>query len=127
MAGGLRVDGVAGGLEGGEGVEAGEDVVEHESNLLLRGEPVECALLQAGEGSVGGGEDGKAVVGIVELALDLLTYSSVPEEAEEGRVVIGLLENGGEVEATAARRGRGGGSTGGRCCGGGGNGGGCSA
>lgn len=73
-------------------------MVEDQRDLFLRGEAVECAGLEVVEGVVGGGEDGHAVEGVVELALDLGSDLSRLHEAEEGGVLPSLFEDAGEVE-----------------------------
>ncbi|KAF7823417.1 hypothetical protein G2W53_021561 [Senna tora] len=81
---GLRPDGVAEGVETGEGDEGGYDVELDELVLLLVGEGVEEAGLEGGEGVVGGGEEGEAVVGVGELGVDLGGNLGRLEEADEG-------------------------------------------
>ncbi|KAG6493150.1 hypothetical protein ZIOFF_048127 [Zingiber officinale] len=98
LAGGLGGEGVAGGLEGGEGVVAGEDVEEHQLDLLLLGQGVESAGGEGGEGVVGGGEDGEAVEAVVELAVDLLVHAGLLEEANEGGELTSLGQDRREVE-----------------------------
>lgn len=49
-------------------------MVEDEGDLLLRVEVVEGAGFEVVEGVVGGGEDGEALGGAVELVGDLVGY-----------------------------------------------------
>ncbi|RWW77516.1 hypothetical protein BHE74_00014332 [Ensete ventricosum] len=96
--GGLRVHRVARGLEGGQGVVPGQDVVQDQRHLLLGRQAVERAGLQVVESVVGGAEDGEAIEGVVQLALYLLADLGFFEQAKEGAVLPALLENAGEVE-----------------------------
>ncbi|KAL6973993.1 hypothetical protein U1Q18_028175 [Sarracenia purpurea var. burkii] len=75
---------VTGGLEDEEGIELGKDVVEHKLNVLLGPEVVEGAGGEVVEGDGGGGKDGHALVGVVELVVDLVRHLGGYQEAEEG-------------------------------------------
>ncbi|KAL6973995.1 hypothetical protein U1Q18_028177 [Sarracenia purpurea var. burkii] len=75
---------VAGGLEVEEGIELGKEVVEHKLNVLLGPEVVEGAGGEVVEGDGGGGKDGHALVGVVELVVDLVRHLGGYQEAEEG-------------------------------------------
>ncbi|URE44891.1 hypothetical protein MUK42_32978 [Musa troglodytarum] len=101
----LRVHRVARGLEGGWAVVPREDVVEDQRHLLLGRQAVERAGFQVAEGIVGGGEDGEAIEGVVQLALDLLPYLRLSQQAKERAVLPALLENAGEVERRRRRTG----------------------
>ncbi|KAL6973994.1 hypothetical protein U1Q18_028176 [Sarracenia purpurea var. burkii] len=79
---------VADGLKVGEGIELGKDVVEHEQNVLLGGEVVEGAGGEIVEGAGdGGGKDGHALVGVVELVINLVRHMGGCQEMEEGGVL----------------------------------------
>lgn len=103
-AGGVCQNRVAGGLEPGEGEEPRDDVVEGELDLLLLGETVEAA--GGAKGVVGGGEDGHAVEGGVELRVDLLVHPRRVEEVDEGAVLPAINENVGDVDLPRGARGR---------------------
>ncbi|KAL6973998.1 hypothetical protein U1Q18_028180 [Sarracenia purpurea var. burkii] len=75
---------VAGGLKVEEGIELGKDVVEHELNVLLGPEVVEGAGGEVIEGDGGGGKDGHALVGVVELVVDLVRHLGGYQEADDG-------------------------------------------
>ncbi|KAL6973989.1 hypothetical protein U1Q18_028171 [Sarracenia purpurea var. burkii] len=75
---------VAGGLEVEDGIKLSKDVVEHELNVLLGPEVVEGAGGEIVEGDGGGSKDGHALVGVVELVVDLVRHLGGYQEAEEG-------------------------------------------
>ncbi|KAL6973990.1 hypothetical protein U1Q18_028172 [Sarracenia purpurea var. burkii] len=75
---------VAGDLEVEEGIEPGKDVVEHKLNVLLGPEVVQGAGGEVVEGDGGGGKDGHALVGVVELVVNLVRQLGGYQEAEEG-------------------------------------------
>lgn len=126
LAGGLRADGVAGGLEGGGAVEPRQHVVQNQrhlrvktsihsatstssikaiqfpadrpTDLLLAAEAVEGAGLEVVEGVVGGREDGQAIEGVVQLALDLPPYLRRLQQPDERLVLPALLQDPRQVE-----------------------------
>ncbi|KAL6973987.1 hypothetical protein U1Q18_028169 [Sarracenia purpurea var. burkii] len=67
-----------------EGIELRKDVVEHELNVLLDPEVVEGAGGEVVEGDGGGGKAGHALVGVVELVVDLVHHLGGYQEAEDG-------------------------------------------
>ncbi|KAL6973988.1 hypothetical protein U1Q18_028170 [Sarracenia purpurea var. burkii] len=75
---------VAWGREVEEGLKLRKDVVEHELNVLLGPEVVEGAGGDVVEGDDGGGKDGHALVGVVELVVNLVRHLGGYQEAEEG-------------------------------------------
>ena len=94
----LGVQRVAGRLERGQAVVAGQDVVEQQLDLLLVGEGVERAGLELGEGVVVGREEGEPVVRVLELAGDLLGYPGGIQQAEQRRVLPAVFQDARQVE-----------------------------
>lgn len=86
-------------------------MVEHKLHLLLGGEVVQGPGGEVVEGVVGGAEDGHALVGVVDLAVDLAADLGDREEVDPGVVLAGLHEDLGDVDR-ARRGGRGGGGLG---------------
>ena len=99
-AGARRLGGqrVAGRLEGGDAVVAGQDVVQQQLDLLLVGEAVQRAGLELGEGVVVGREEGEAVVRVLELAGQLLGDPGGLPEPEQRRVLPATFKDAGQVE-----------------------------
>lgn len=87
--------GVAHCLEIGEGVVLWRDMVENELHFLVIGEVIDGARLEVLEGVVGRGEEGEALGGGVELALNLGELLGFLEEADEGGVLPGFFEDCG--------------------------------
>lgn len=73
-------------------------------DLLLVGEGVERAGREAGEGVVGGREDGEAGVGVVELVVYLVADLGALEEADERSVLPCLLQNERDVGRSCRSR-----------------------
>lgn len=68
---------VAGRLELRGGEERGDDVELHQLHFLLVGEGVEGSGFEAEEGGIRRGEDGEALLRVVELRLDLVGHFCV--------------------------------------------------
>lgn len=101
---GLSSDGVADGLELGEGEEGWENVEEDQRHFLLIVEGVEDAGLEGGEGGVGWGEDAQAVGGFPQLRVDAVGGLGEFEEADECCEAAGLFKNLGYVGWTGRSR-----------------------
>lgn len=94
---GLSSQRVANCLELGNGEERGDHVELDQLVLLLIGEGVERARLEAREGVVGRGKNGHCVAGVVELVIDLVAHLGGAKEAEEDGELTGFFEDFGDV------------------------------
>lgn len=99
---GLGSKWVTNGLKLGHGDEIRENMELNQLNFLLIGEGIESARFEIGKGIVRGSQDSEALalVGVVELIVDLVALLCAFEELNEGRELAGLFEDSGDVGRT---------------------------
>lgn len=78
-------------------------MVQNKLDFLLVCEAVYSPSFEIVEGIVGRGEDTHALTGAVELVLDLVAHLGLVEEANEGGVLSGFIEDSSEVGGAGGR------------------------
>lgn len=95
----LSSDRVADGLEIFKGVEFRENMVLNEQDFLLVGELVEGAGREIVESVISGSKHSHAIIGAVELDVDLVADLGSVEELDEDAVIpAGLFQNRRDVD-----------------------------